>query len=582
MRIAIVDPEICTPDKCSFECHNFCPKVRAGAKETVQLKDNLSVIDEELCIGCGICAAKCPFGAIKIINLPEMKENPLHQYGQNAFRVFNFPQPKRGSVVGLLGPNGIGKTTILHVLNGTIRPNLGKEEATDQDIFQRFRGTETQNYFKTLFATGLKVAYKPQYVDDIPKVFKGNVQELLKNVDERGAFEEVTKSMDITPILNSNIAHISGGELQKVAIAATLLKDADYYFFDEPTSFLDVKERLRIATLIRERADKGKGVFVVEHDLVVLDYLADIVHIMYGTPGVYGVVSTPLSTKDGINTYLKGYLRTENIRFRDYEIKFMTKPATKSVQKHTLLAWDDGEKHFDLFSLTITSGTAHEEEVIGIVGANGTGKTTFVNILAGEIKADKGNFDKKARVSYKPQHLPRDEQNVFSFLSSHIKLNSSSFKTINQHLNIERLYERTISQLSGGELQQVHIALTLCADADVYLLDEPSAYLDVEQRINVAKAIKSVLQLNAKTAFIVDHDLLFLHYLSDKAMAFLGEPGRKTKTHGPSPVADAMNAFLAQVGITFRQEDTTKRPRANKLDSVKDREQKKSGHYFID
>ncbi len=581
MRIAIVNPKKCTPSKCNFECHTFCPKVRAGVKETVQLIDNLSVIDEELCIGCGICVNKCPFDAIDIINLPEMEENPVHAYGQNLFRLFNFPQPKKGKVIGILGPNGIGKTTILQILNGSLRPNLGKKETSEEEVIKRFKGTETQNYFKTLFTRGIKIAYKPQYVDDIPKYFNGKVKELLSRIDNRNMLEKIAKEVGIEKILDSSIKTISGGELQKVSIAATLLKDADYYFFDEPTSYLDIKERLKIASLIRELAEKGKGVFVVEHDLVILDYLADIIHIVYGKPAAYGVVSNPLSAKDGINIYLNGYIKEENVRFREYELKFMEKTQKKFVERKTELSWNKGKKSFDRFNLSINPGTIANQEIIGIVGANGTGKTTFVKILAGELKSDSGDFEKHLKISYKPQYLKREEESVLSFLSSRIDINGNEFRMIESTLDIKRLFSLNVSELSGGELQQVNITLCLCTKADIYLLDEPSAYLDVEQRINVAKIIKNVLSLNEKSAFIVDHDLMFLNYLSDKGMVFLGEPGIDCKTQGPMPLDESMNLFLKQVGVTFRQEETSKRPRANKQGSVKDREQKKSGKYFI-
>jgi ATP-binding cassette subfamily E protein 1 len=147
-------------------------------------------------------------------------------------------------------------------------------------------------------------------------------------------------------------------------------------------------------------------------------------------------------------------------------------------------------------------------------------------------------------------------------------------------LNLKELFMRKINELSGGELQKVAIAHCLSQDADIMLMDEPSAYLDIEQRLNVSKVIKEMMFSTGKSAIIVDHDLLFIDYLSDKLIVFDGEPAIHGIATKPQSMKDGMNHFLTDLNITFRRDEENFRPRVNKEDSQKDKEQKASGKLY--
>lgn len=583
LRIAVIDHSRCQPRRCSLECIKFCPGVRMG-DETIVMDETMGkpVISELLCTGCGICVKKCPFEALTIVNLPdELDRDKVHQYGENGFRVFRLPYPKENAVTGLIGENGIGKTTILKILAGELVPNFGETEADKTEVLKRFAGTQLHDYFTALYAGEIKAVHKPQYVDALPKVISGEVGEILKGVDEHGMLREMVAKLELEHALERELSQLSGGELQRVAIAAALLREGDIYIFDEPSSYLDVAQRLKVGRVIRELAQE-KRVILVEHDLVVLDYLADYVHVLYGKAGAYGIVSHPRSVRQGINAYLSGYLREENVRIRSASVKFEVKPPIVARAENLLLRFSRLSKHYDGFSLEVDGGEFYRGEVVGVLGPNATGKTTFVKMLAGVIESDEGEVSTPAKVAYKPQYIkPEFSGTVLEALARVTSLGEPFFESeISRPLNLKSLYDRRVKELSGGELQRVAIALCLAREAEVYLLDEPSAYLDVEQRLKVARMIRRVMEKREALGIVVDHDILFIDYISDRAMVFDGEPGVRGEATPPLEMRAAMNTFLRGMDITFRRDPETGRPRANKPGSIKDREQKARGEYY--
>jgi ATP-binding cassette subfamily E protein 1 len=567
MRIAVVDLSRCKPKDCDFLCIRVCPIVKTGGEAIAKDEESGKVrISEELCTGCGICPKKCPFGAIEIINLPQELGEPVHQYGVNGFRLYNLPTPKEG-VVGIVGANGVGKTTALRILAGELKPNLGSD-ADWREIVERFRGKELQNHLEALASGKMKSAYKPQYVDAIAKHVKGKVKDVLAKADESGRLPELASILDLKNSMNKDVSSLSGGELQRMAIAACLSKEADIYFLDEPSSYLDVRERLNTAKAIRLLS--GKKIFVVEHDLVVLDYLSDYIHVIFGTPRAYGIVSGSNSVRVGINEYLGGFLKSENMRFRE-GIKFEVKPPSKKTVDNKVAEYPAFSKTYDSFKLKVDAGELHEPSIVGILGANATGKTTFAKILAGVEKPDKGELDLKVVISYKPQYVKSGSTPV-----ADLKIKES----LVEMFNIRSLLDRRLDELSGGELQKVAIADCLSKSADIYLLDEPSAYLDVEERLKLAKNLGKFSHENGKSVLVIDHDILLVDYLSTELMVFSGEGGKSGHASKPTNLRTGMNSFLKTMDTTFRREPESGRPRANKPDSVKDREQKQAGEYY--
>ena len=589
-RVAVMDMDLCQPKKCGLECIKYCPINKSGADCIVLSEESKKAqIDEDICNGCGICVKVCPFDAITIVNLAsELATDKIHQYGPNSFRLFRLPTPKKGEVVGLLGRNGIGKSTVVNILSGSLKPNLGRYENPPEwdEILKYYSGTELKSHFEKIKEKQIRASIKPQQIQHLAQAFDGTGKELLEKYDERGMSRQLVKELGLENSLEQNLKELSGGELQRLAIATVASKDTDFYFFDEPSSYNDVFQRTSVARVIQSLAKLGKSVMVVEHDLTVLDFLSDFIEVLYGEPAAYGIVSNVLSTKVGINVFLDGYLPTENVRFRDKKFSFdvSSSPTEEFQAGSEIITYPKLEKKFPSFSLTVEPGRVRKGEVLGIMGANALGKTTLMKIIAGTEKPDSGEVDKKIKIAYKPQYLQNDiDVEVVAILD---KANESPIEGSQEEeqivdpLKIKKLYNKSIKNLSGGELQKVAVISCLLQKVDLYALDEPSAFLDVEDRIAVAKFLQKFVRSFGKSAIVIDHDIQLMDLVSDSMVIFEGEPGLKGHATVPLPKIEAMNRFLKSLDMTFRRDERSLRPRVNKLESRLDKEQKVSGNFY--
>ncbi len=346
--------------------------------------------------------------------------------------------------------------------------------------------------------------------------------------------------------------------------------------FDEPSSYLDVKQRLNAARMIRSLLDSNTYVIAVEHDLSVLDYLSDFICCLYGVPSVYGVVTVPSPVRDGINIFLDGYIPAENMRFRDESLTFKIAETADqdAIERTRSIPYPSMTKKLGNFSLEIEAGDFSDSEIIVFLGENGTGKTTFVKMLAGKLEPDTGK-DKlpQLNVSLKPQTIaPKFQGTVRMLLLKQIKSSfmHPQFQTdVVKPLRIEPIIDQDVQTLSGGELQRVALVLALGKPADVYLIDEPSAYLDAEQRVIAARVIKRFILHAKKTAMIIEHDIIMATYLADRVIVYEGQPSVKARAKKPESLLTGMNSFLANLEVTLRRDPTNFRPRVNKFASIK-------------
>lgn len=555
--------------------------------------DKKAFISEELCIGCGICVKKCPFEAIQILNLPtNLETHVTHRYAANAFKLHRLPTPRPGQVLGLVGTNGIGKSTALKILSGKQKPNLGRYDDAPEwaEILKYFRGSELQNFFTKVLEDHIKAVTKPQYVDQIPRSIKVpnmTVGKMFDRQTELANRDQLERDLELKGLQEREVGQLSGGELQRFAIAIASVRNADIYMFDEPSSYLDIRQRLASARVIRGLVTATNYIIVVEHDLATLDYLSDFICVLYGVPGTYGVVTMPYSVREGINIFLDGMIPTENLRFRDESLTFRISETADELQvpKTRRYTYPKMTKTLGDFKLHVDPGDFADSEIIVLLGENGMGKTTLVQLLGGKMDPDDENDRVVLKVSMKPQTIsPKFPGTVRMLLLKRIKsmfMHPQFNSDVLKPMNLEGIMDQDVQTLSGGELQRVAICLVLGVPADVLLIDEPSAYLDSEQRILASKVIKKFIMSTKRTAFIVEHDFIMATYLADRVIVFDGQPAVESYARTPEGLLTGMNKFLKSLDITFRRDPTNYRPRINKMESLKDKEQKAAGSFFF-
>ncbi|KAL2621137.1 hypothetical protein R1flu_001342 [Riccia fluitans] len=370
-RVSVVSSDRCKPKKCRHDYVALLSKHENMAWKFHQARNCFYFVGALYRLG--ICVKRCPWEAVQIINLPkDLDKVTTPRYGASTFKLHRLPVPRPRQILGLVGINGISKSTALKVLAGKLKPNLGRLDSPPDwhQILIYFRGSELQ-------------------------------------------------------VLDRDVGDLSGGELQRFGIAAVAMQHAEIYMFDELSSHLDVKQRLRAAQVVRSLLKPVTSVIVVEHDLSVLDYLSDFICCLYEPDKVSG----------------------------------------------------------------------SETEV------------------------------PEFNVSFKPQKINlKSESNVYQLLHqrigdsyTHPQYNTDFMKP----LEIEALMDQEVLNLSGDE----RVALYLCLGqpVDIYLIDEPSAFLDSAQRI-IAEVIRRCILHTKKTAFVVEHDFTMATYLADRVIVYEGSP----------------------------------------------------------
>ncbi len=488
---------------------------------------------------------------------------------------------------------------MINILSGSIVPNFGNYDTPGdpQRVIRQFRGSEVQKYYRRLYNKKLKVVKKIQNIDKLleSKYGKLTVKEFIQISTDK----QVLDHYNLIHLAEQPLNKLSGGELQRVYCCYIIQKQADVYIFDEPTNYLDVSQRIKIAREIRNLVAENKYVIVVDHDITFLDYVSDKICILYGQPGAYGIMSTVYQPGNAINSYFDGFLPMENIRIRrdkfkynislDQQFDLPEEDLDPSIVKYPTINIE-----YPKFKLQAQNGNIYGSGSINVIlGRNGTGKSSFIHKLADTLGYN---------VSIKPQYPNLDKLlskypriTVQNFIHKFVQANDDTFRhDVLNTINVKHIMDKEVSRLSGGELQKLSIIYCLGKKADIYMIDEPSASLDIHQRINVTRAIKRYIMNTHKIAFIIEHDITMSFILANnpnsKVIIFKEmeldndiEPednARYCLASKPQKLAEGMNDFLKDLNITFRKSFNSKRYRINRLNSTKDREQKQEDNYF--
>lgn len=572
----------------------------------------------------------------------EFNKSRIHSYGPKSFNLHRLPVPVRGDIVGLVGPRSIGKTTALKILAGELTPNLGRFNDPPLDwltIRTHLHDKHLRRFLAQVVNHKLKVVFKPQQV---PQDYMGlAVWEILRKVDDRKDLRALILCfLDLkTPSVKFHRLDIRAQH--RVTLAAALLQDADVYIFDDISSFLDMRQRFMVAQLIRSLKTAKSYVIVVDNDLSVIDYVSDYMYIMYGEPEAYGVFSEQyFDVETGIEYYLRGFdpiednlIRGDPLIFeRDF---FISAPNEKHLEPdpEPLIGRRYSYPHMTTnhlkLKMKVEGGNLHDCQIHLVLGDQGTGKSTFIKLLAGFLPPD-------GVEPWCPEYLESYKPKEISFIRActvRAALETRCFhhrfvSDVIEPLQIDRLMGRKLTSLSPGERQRVAITFCLMKDAHVYLIDEPSLDLDSDMRIRVALAIRKHILRIQRAAVVVENDFLMAAYLADKVI--LVEPSIDTASCLPRdiarpvsgfsvsagrvnrrPVSDfsvsaglrplvngpsvsgfsvsspcdrvaGFNLLLEKLNITFRQVPNSSRltPRVNKAGSMEDKTQKLNGNFY--
>ena len=504
-------------------------------------------------------------------------ENISKSYGPKVlFENISF-NINEGDKIALIAPNGTGKSSLLSILAGEESSDSGGSIKFMKDISIAFL---KQNYdfnpentiYHQLFwqQQGLYEAVE-EYHSALAQSASGTSQRLEKALAEMDRldawnFEQSAKRV-LTQLkltnLNQKMCQLSGGEVKKVAIASMLLSNPDFLIMDEPTNHLDME----VIEFLEDYLKKSKcTLFMVTHDRYFLDRVCNTIFeldngSLYSYKGNYSYYLE--KREERISNYNAATERARNLMRRELEWIRSTPCARSGKAKYRIDAFRDlkeraesrieEKRNMDFSVGTARMGTKiiecrhlHYEwegqtmledfsynmargEKIGIVGANGVGKSTFLNLVTGALKADSGTLEIGETVRfgyYRQQGIEFSEEETLLDVVNDIadsvaladgtRISTTSF--LNRFLFPPNMHNTKVARLSGGERRRLYLLTVLMRNPNFLILDEPTNDLDIIT-LNV---LEEYLQSFPGCVLIVSHDRYFLDKIADHLFIFTG------------------------------------------------------------
>lgn len=434
---------------------------------------------------------------------------------------------KKGECILLCGKSGCGKSTLLKLINGiipefydgdicgSVRVNGINTFTTEIHELSKFVGSVFQNP-KTQF-------YTTNTTDEIAFGLE-NYGIDTEAINKR--IIEVEKDLRLERLMNKNIFNLSGGEKQKIAIASTYALSPEIFVLDEPSSSLDIKSMKELSQTIENLKAMGKTIIIAEHRLW---YLKDIVdRAIYMEDGKiireYNMEEIEkLSEDERLKTGLR-HSSYKDINLVNNEESFNEE---SSLEIRNLIFKRNARTILSIDNLKFSYGN-----IIGIVGENGIGKSTFAKIVCGlyktndeEILKDNRRFNRRNRI--KESLLVMQEVNYQLFtdtvfdeilLTSKIR-DKNIVNTYLKDMELENIIDRNPHTLSGGQKQRVIILSALLSGKKILFFDEPTSGLDYRNMKIVAKNIKKVKKKD-RLILIISHDIEFLESVCDSIVEF--------------------------------------------------------------
>ena len=433
---------------------------------------------------------------------------------------------EEGEFIVLCGESGCGKSTLLRILNGLI-PELysGELSAQGQVLDQSFLTKDFTNYVREIGV----VFQNPK-----TQFFTSDVySELAFAMENYGVpretmmqrITEITEKLSLTPFIDRSMFHLSGGQKQLIAFASASMLSHRLFLLDEPSSNLDEKTIIELKNYLSLLKQQGMTIIVSEHRLYYLTDLADrYIQMEHGK-------------------IIGDYTRKEMLDFSEDQLK---KRGLRSLQPTTLNKRVDRKKQESSITLTfeqVTFNYRHQsvplhfselvlenEAIIGIVGHNGAGKSTFSKLVSGLLKPKKGRILLNQRpVSTKDliqaSFVVMQDVNLqlfFETVEKEIMLNAQNKEVYQQvitMLQLNPLLDRHPQTLSGGEKQRVAIASALLSGKKIIIFDEPTSGLDLQHMEEVSQTIRWLKQ-NKVLVLVITHDKEFLSQTCQRVLQF--------------------------------------------------------------
>ncbi|KAJ3425958.1 atp-binding cassette sub-family e member [Anaeramoeba flamelloides] len=670
-----------------------------GKKCIVKNEETGSIeIDLDVCVGCMICVKRCKPKALSFLNVESIFTKKIFEYATDNYWLSSIPFPQPGKILGIMGGDFLGKSTILKLLSGKLIPT--KDQKNWEKYLISNRKTGIVEYLNKIYNDEMKIRFKVQRLENYIRNFKGKIHKQFEKSGVINMKEEILTKLSITNLGSRDFTQTSANELQRIAIGLTVINECNIYIIDQPTDFLDIEARYRIAKIIRSLSKGDNYIIVVDHDLSFLDYVSDICSFVYGVPSKHGYSSQVQPVREGINDYLQGYDNHLQYQFRSTALKFLDPNLNKNCEKINEIenekvkvkvkenetenenenknkkenqkekvnenenekekenenenekvnekenvkenkkekekekererekdkeeetkignqtekenenqkekhkktnkfnennsnnskifdiSYQNMQKRYQNYQLTVKEGIiTKKDRIIVLLGKNGSGKTTFMKMLAGVISPEEEVEISKFKCSYKSQKvIPRYKGTVKELFEQKI---SNSFQDqdfndlVIKPLQISKFYTFKVRELGGKEITLVALCLALGKTVDLYILDEPFQYLDSEQQIKCANVIRNFMTKYEKRCLISLHNLMITHFLANSIIVFEQIEPQLFIANSIESVYNGLNRFLNLLQITACIDKNTHRLRLNKNTSQKDVQQKKNNVYFF-
>ena len=486
-----------------------------------------------------------------------------------------------GAKIGVLGLNGSGKSTLLRIIAG-IEKNYQGEVVFSPGYSVGYLEQEPQldpnKTVREVVEEGVQevVALLKEFEEinekfgdpdaDFDKLLarQSQVQERLDQLNAWELDNRLEKAMDAlrTPPQDARIGNLSGGEKRRVALCRLLLREPDVLLLDEPTNHLDAESVL----WLEQHLQQYKGtVIAVTHDRYFLDNVAGWILELDRGEGIpwKGNYSSWLEQKQNrLAKEEKGESKRQKTLQRELEWVRMAPKARQAKSKARLGAYEkllgeEGRQKEERLELFIPPGprlggrvieakevakafgdkllfehlnfALPQGGIVGIIGPNGAGKTTLFNLITKQANPDKGNFEvgDTVQIAYVDQEHSKLDPNktVFETITGGTEQMMLGGRQVNSRAYVSKFnftgndQEKKVGNLSGGERNRVHLAMTLKQGANLLLLDEPTNDLDV----NTLRALEEALENFAGCAVVISHDRWFLDRVATHILAFEGE-----------------------------------------------------------